>query len=129
MNDYQIALMEKALLDEPEMQRNAAALQSWADKLSLNGSEVTSSQLKNWLNNRKARLARAGKDVRAPMEVDITFPENQVGQALQHESPESPGDDNITSSVRGLQNTSEIGVYEDPEAGIGLSDFVDIGAS
>ncbi|KAG6787166.1 hypothetical protein POTOM_008799 [Populus tomentosa] len=163
MNDYQIALMEKALLDEPEMQRNAAALQSWADKLSLNGSEVTSSQLKNWtlcknlpvlllmqlsfelsigildrsvpgwqaetgnkLNNRKARLARAGKDVRAPMEVDITFPENQVGQALQHESPESPGDDNITSSVRGLQNTSEIGVYEDPEAGIGLSDFVDI---
>lgn len=42
------------------------------------------------LNNRKARLARAGKDVRAPMEVDITFPENQVGQALQHESPESP---------------------------------------
>jgi hypothetical protein len=36
MNDYQIALMEKALLDEPEMQRNAAALQSWADKLSLN---------------------------------------------------------------------------------------------
>ncbi|KAJ6390544.1 hypothetical protein OIU77_024703 [Salix suchowensis] len=128
MNDYQIALMEKALLDEPEMQRNAAALQSWSDKLSLNGSEVTPSQLKNWLNNRKARLARAGKDVRAPMEVDVTFPENQVGQALQHESPESPGEDNITSSVRGLQNTSEIGVFEDPEAGIGLSDFVDIGA-
>ncbi|KAG5251782.1 nodulin homeobox [Salix suchowensis] len=116
MNDYQIALMEKALLDEPEMQRNAAALQSWSDKLSLNGSEVTPSQLKNWLNNRKARLARAGKDVRAPMEVDVTFPENQVGQALQHESPESPGEDNITSSVRGLQNTSEIGVFEDPEA-------------
>ncbi|KAB5569406.1 hypothetical protein DKX38_003199 [Salix brachista] len=129
MNDYQIALMEKALLDEPEMQRNAAALQSWSDKLSLNGSEVTPSQLKNWLNNRKARLARAGKDVRAPMEVDVTFPENQVGQALQHESPESPGEDNITSSVKGLQNTSEIGVFEDPEAGIGLSDFVDIGAS
>jgi hypothetical protein len=36
MNDHQITLMEKALLDEPEMQRNAAALQSWADKLSLN---------------------------------------------------------------------------------------------
>ena len=36
MNDYQIALMEKALLDEPEMQRNAAALQSWSDKLSIN---------------------------------------------------------------------------------------------
>ncbi|XP_052302698.1 nodulin homeobox isoform X2 [Populus trichocarpa] len=129
MNDHQITLMEKALLDEPEMQRNAAALQSWADKLSLHGSEVTPSQLKNWLNNRKARLARAGKDVRAPMEVDNTFPEKQVGQAQQQDTPESPSEDNITSSARGLQNTSEIGVFGDPEAGIGLADFVDIGAS
>nr|XP_034904630.1 nodulin homeobox isoform X2 [Populus alba] len=129
MNDYQITLMEKALLDEPEMQRNAAALQSWADKLSLNGSEVTPSQLKNWLNNRKARLARAGKDVRAPMEVDNTFPEKQVGQAQRQDMPESPSEDNITLSSRGHQNTSEIGVFEDPEAGIGLADFVDIGAS
>ncbi|KAJ6873539.1 hypothetical protein NC651_032420 [Populus alba x Populus x berolinensis] len=108
MNDYQITLMEKALLDEPEMQRNAAALQ---------------------LNNRKARLARAGKDVRAPMEVDNTFPEKQVGQAQRQDTPESLSEDNITSSSRGLQNTSEIGVFEDPEAGIGLADFVDIGAS
>ncbi|KAL9347808.1 hypothetical protein Peur_059174 [Populus x canadensis] len=129
MNDYQITLMEKALLDEPEMQRNAAALQSWADKLSLHGSEVTPSQLKNWLNNRKARLARAGKDVRAPMEVDNTFPEKQVGQAQRQDTSESPSEDNITSSARGLQNTSEIGVFGDPEAGIGLADFVDIGAS
>ncbi|KAI5565301.1 hypothetical protein BDE02_14G115000 [Populus trichocarpa] len=129
MNDHQITLMEKALLDEPEMQRNAAALQSWADKLSLHGSEVTPSQLKNWLNNRKARLARAGKDVRAPMEVDNTFPEKQVGQAQQQDTPESPSENNITSSARGLQNTSEIGVFGDPEAGIGLADFVDIGAS
>ncbi|KAB5527487.1 hypothetical protein DKX38_021334 [Salix brachista] len=164
MNDYQITLMEKALLDEPEMQRNAAALQSWADKLSLHGSEVTPSQLKNWigvnhrcpgtlevqldvpglcyasnkfvnfcavtrLNNRKARLARAGKDVRAPMEVDNTFPEKQVGQEQRQDTPESPGEDKITSSARGLKNTSEIGVFEDPEAGIGLADFVDIGGA
>ncbi|KAJ6680245.1 NODULIN HOMEOBOX [Salix purpurea] len=129
MNDYQITLMEKALLDEPEMQRNAAALQSWADKLSLHGSEVTPSQLKNWLNNRKARLARAGKDVRAPMEVDNTFPEKQLGQEQRQDTPESPGEDKITSSARGLKNTSEIGVFEDPEAGIGLADFIDIGAS
>jgi hypothetical protein len=40
MNDHQITLMEKALLDEPEMQRNAAALQSWADKLSLHVSKM-----------------------------------------------------------------------------------------
>lgn len=35
MNDQQIAMIERALLDEPEMQRHAALLQSWADKLSL----------------------------------------------------------------------------------------------
>lgn len=34
MNDKQVTLIERALLDEPEMQRNAASLQSWADKLS-----------------------------------------------------------------------------------------------
>lgn len=34
MNDVQIKLIERALLDEPEMQRNAAALQAWADTLS-----------------------------------------------------------------------------------------------
>lgn len=34
MNDEQVALVERALLDEPDMQRNAASLQSWADKLS-----------------------------------------------------------------------------------------------
>ncbi|KAJ1383582.1 NDX1 homeobox protein [Sesbania bispinosa] len=35
MNDEQVKLIERAILDEPEMQRNAASLQSWADKLSL----------------------------------------------------------------------------------------------
>lgn len=34
MSDRQINLIEKALLDEPEMQRNSALLQSWADTLS-----------------------------------------------------------------------------------------------
>lgn len=34
MNDEQVALVERALLDEPDMQRNAASLQSWADRLS-----------------------------------------------------------------------------------------------
>ena len=34
MNDKQITLMERALLDEPDMQRNAALIQLWADKLS-----------------------------------------------------------------------------------------------
>lgn len=77
MNDKQISAIEEALLEEPEMQRNAALLQSWADKLSsqvltlttlmffsftitiflfdhriayyfFQGSEITASQLKNW---------------------------------------------------------------------------------
>ncbi|RDX99246.1 Nodulin homeobox, partial [Mucuna pruriens] len=34
MNDKQVTLIERALKDEPDMQRNAASLQSWADKLS-----------------------------------------------------------------------------------------------
>ncbi|VVB07080.1 unnamed protein product [Arabis nemorensis] len=62
MNDDQTGMIEKALAAEPDMQRNAASIQSWADKLSQEGSEViTASQLKNWLNNRKAKLARANK--------------------------------------------------------------------
>lgn len=76
MNDNQISLIERALLDEPDMQRNTVSIRSWADKLShyvcnthfthfeccnlvlyplischalcFQGSEVTSSQLKNW---------------------------------------------------------------------------------
>ncbi|PRQ26234.1 putative Homeobox domain-containing protein [Rosa chinensis] len=89
MNDEQVALVEKALIDEPDMQRNAASLQSWADKLSSHGSDVTSSQLKNWLNNRKARLART-KDVRAAPEFNA-LPDKQGVQGLRsNNSAESP---------------------------------------
>lgn len=35
MNDNQILMMEKALLDEPDMQRNTESIRSWAEKLSL----------------------------------------------------------------------------------------------
>ncbi|KAG8656856.1 nodulin homeobox isoform X2 [Manihot esculenta] len=99
MNDYQMTMIEKALVDEPDMQRNAASIQLWADKLSIHGSEVTFSQLKNWLNNRKARLARAGKDVRASMEVDNAHSERQSGPAVRHshDSPESHGEENVPS--------------------------------
>lgn len=34
MNDKQIAIIEKALMDEPDMHRNATSLLLWADKLS-----------------------------------------------------------------------------------------------
>ncbi|KAL5082466.1 hypothetical protein RYX36_010887 [Vicia faba] len=93
MNEEQVLTIERALVDEPDMQRNAALLQSWADKLSSNGSEVTSSQLKNWLNNRKARLARTAKDVR-PVTADVDNPvsDKQKGAALGcHDSPIAPG--------------------------------------
>lgn len=35
MNDKQISMIERALLDEPDMQRHAASLQSWAHILSI----------------------------------------------------------------------------------------------
>lgn len=49
----------------------------------------------NRLNNRKARLARAAKDNRAQPEVDDSLPDKQAeqGQALQPDSPESPGNE------------------------------------
>lgn len=40
MNDNQVMLIERALLDEPDMQRNATSIQSWADKLSLHVRQV-----------------------------------------------------------------------------------------
>ncbi|KAM7278809.1 hypothetical protein ACFE04_005943 [Oxalis oulophora] len=61
MNDKQVSLIEGALVDEPEMQRNTALIKIWADRLTLHGSEVTTSQLRNWINNRKAKLARLSK--------------------------------------------------------------------
>ncbi|KAM1815078.1 hypothetical protein TB1_027688 [Malus domestica] len=94
MNDMQVELVERALLDEPDMQRNAASVQSWAEKLSFHGSEVTCAQLKNWLNNRKARLARTAKDVRATPEADNALPEKQAGRGQRSNvSPDSPGGD------------------------------------
>ncbi|KAK9291768.1 hypothetical protein L1049_019718 [Liquidambar formosana] len=110
MNDKQMTLIERALLEEPDMQRNAASIQSWADKLSVHGSEVTSSQLKNWLNNRKARLARAAKDVRAMSEGENAFPDKQGGSGggSFYDSPESPGEDlNVPLTARGTRSTSE----------------------
>ncbi|KAL9683749.1 hypothetical protein QQ045_021174 [Rhodiola kirilowii] len=105
MNERQISLIEKALLDEPDMQRKAVSIQSWADKLCSYGSEVTSSQLKNWLNNRKARLARAAaKDVRVGPDGEISFPEKQGGSASGlYDSPESPaeGINGSSASARG----------------------------
>ncbi|XP_013619777.1 PREDICTED: uncharacterized protein LOC106326314 [Brassica oleracea var. oleracea] len=59
MSDDQVELMEKAIVDEPDMRRSAAWIKKWAEKLNQNGPRVTAMQLKNWLSNRRAKLARA----------------------------------------------------------------------
>ncbi|WZZ34614.1 hypothetical protein YC2023_018015 [Brassica napus] len=59
MCDDQVEMMEKAIVDEPDMRRSAAWIKKWAEKLNQNGPRVTAMQLKNWLSNRRAKLARA----------------------------------------------------------------------
>ncbi|KMS96882.1 hypothetical protein BVRB_7g180730 isoform A [Beta vulgaris subsp. vulgaris] len=100
MNDKQISMIERALQEEPDMHKNAASLQSWADRLSFHGAEVTFSQLKNWLNNRKAKLARAAKDGRPLSEENVTA-DKLVGSLVRtaSDSPESHIEDLPTSSA------------------------------
>ncbi|XP_038996188.1 nodulin homeobox-like isoform X1 [Hibiscus syriacus] len=116
MNDEQVAIIESALLDEPEMQRNTALIQSWADKLSHHGSEVTCSQLRNWLNNRKARLARLSKDARPPQEPDNAFAGKQGGPQQGHSAraPDSPGQETAPSNTRGTRSMSRMHTSENP---------------
>ncbi|CAF2141395.1 unnamed protein product [Brassica rapa subsp. narinosa] len=59
MSDDQVEMMEKAIVDEPDMRRSAAWIKKCAEKLNQNGPRVTAMQLKNWLNNRRAKIARA----------------------------------------------------------------------
>ncbi|OIV99370.1 hypothetical protein TanjilG_17180 [Lupinus angustifolius] len=121
MNDEQLTLIERAILDEPDMQRNAASLQSWAEELSLHGSEITSSQLKNWLNNRKARLARTVKDVQP--DVGNRVPEKQRGLILgSHDSPDSI---RHASKARKDLNLTRIASGDNPDPSI--AKFVDPG--
>ncbi|KAI7728869.1 hypothetical protein M8C21_029784 [Ambrosia artemisiifolia] len=85
MNHMQISMIEQALQNEPDMQRKSASLQLWAEKISHHGFEISSSQLKNWLNNRKAKLARAAaKDTSAPSGGDNN--DKQVGSGTDPES-------------------------------------------
>ncbi|KAE8726873.1 Detected protein of confused Function [Hibiscus syriacus] len=99
MNDEQVAIIERALLDEPEMQRNTALIQSWADKLSHHGSEVTCSQLRNW-------LARLCKDARPLQEPDNAFAGKKGGPQQGHSAraPDSPGQETAPSNARGTRS-------------------------
>ncbi|XP_057538904.1 nodulin homeobox isoform X2 [Amaranthus tricolor] len=86
--------------DEPDMHKSTTSLQSWANKLSIHGSEVTHMQLKNWLNNRKAKLARAAKDGR-PTSEENTKADKQVTPLRRtiSDSPESYNADFPVSSM------------------------------
>ncbi|GLU23970.1 hypothetical protein SLE2022_399440 [Rubroshorea leprosula] len=118
MNDKQVTIMERALLDEPDMQRNTASIKSWADKLSRHGSEVTCSQLRNWLNNRKARLSRASKEALAILEAENAFTGNQGGpsQGHSHNTHDSPGKEASTSNAQGTSVVSRINANEKSHA-------------
>ncbi|KAL1827401.1 nodulin homeobox [Daucus carota subsp. sativus] len=95
MNDRQTGMMEEVLKDKPDMQRHRDELQLWADRLSEHGSEVTASQLKNWLNNRRAKLARVAKDVRGLPEGDNSHNDKQGGSGVTvlNGSSETPVED------------------------------------
>ncbi|KAF5447022.1 hypothetical protein F2P56_032607 [Juglans regia] len=121
MNDKQIILIERALLDEPDMQRNAVSIQTWAEKLSLHGSEVTASQLKNWLNNRKARLARTAKDVRTTSDLDNALPDKQGGAG-----PVPSEDANARAKER-RDPRSMLRSVNGENSGSAMAEFVDIG--
>ncbi|XP_003578513.2 nodulin homeobox isoform X2 [Brachypodium distachyon] len=93
MNDGQVNEIENALNDEPEMHKNATSLQAWAEKLSGQGSEITSSQLKNWLNNRKAKLARVAKERGVPCEGDNADKPSTPATSHFGDSSESAGEE------------------------------------
>ncbi|KAI3881315.1 hypothetical protein MKW92_008047 [Papaver armeniacum] len=112
MNEKQIALIESALVGEPEMQRNAPMLQSLSDKLSAYGSEITSSQLKNWVNNRKARLLRISKEALPPSDMNSdrnnTF-EGNLGRTYDS-PPDSPREQGYVLRGGSNQTTPKSGV-------------------
>lgn len=51
MNERQISMIEKALLDEPDMQRRAVSIQIWADKLCAYVSELKPAYLLNFTSS------------------------------------------------------------------------------
>ncbi|KAJ1276605.1 hypothetical protein BS78_05G227600 [Paspalum vaginatum] len=107
MNSEQIDELEKALVDEPEMHKNAILLQNWSEKLSVQGPEITASQLKNWLNNRKAKLARMAKERGAPFEGENSDKPSTPATPHPGESSESAGEDSYLPPARVMNALSK----------------------
>uniref|UniRef100_A0ACD5UBI8 Uncharacterized protein n=1 Tax=Avena sativa TaxID=4498 RepID=A0ACD5UBI8_AVESA len=104
MNDGQVNEIENALIDEPEMHKNATSLQTWAEKLSRQGSEITSSQLKNWLNNRKAKLARIAKERGGPYDGENADKPSTPTTCHFGDSSESAGEESYLPPSRMLND-------------------------
>ncbi|KAG6415346.1 hypothetical protein SASPL_122757 [Salvia splendens] len=85
MNDKQIALIESALIDDPDMHCNATALRL--------------------LNNRKAKLARAAKDIRVSYDGDTA---DRLGGSGHLGSPRSSMDDARVSFSASGSNGDEV---------------------
>lgn len=127
MNDKQIALIETALQDEPEMQRNGHLLYLWTEKLrDLGSSDLTTSQLKNWLNNRKARLARAARESRTPdgenMMDKLSLARSSPAISAEHptimgsfyESPESNNGEDFYGALGGPRRGNKSARFSTP---------------
>lgn len=91
----------------------------------------------NRLNNRKARLARAAREARAPSEGENAYPDKPCGSSVGHfyDSPESPVDDfyvPLTTSRSSNQSTSKYSsggmIRTSSETEMPSSDFVDFAA-
>uniref|UniRef100_A0A0D3E4S6 ATP-dependent DNA helicase n=1 Tax=Brassica oleracea var. oleracea TaxID=109376 RepID=A0A0D3E4S6_BRAOL len=61
MNDEQIAIIEKSLMDEPHIRLKSATLQTWIDNLNHIGPQVTTTQLRKWIYNRRSKIAKTSK--------------------------------------------------------------------
>ncbi|CAM6086571.1 unnamed protein product [Calypogeia fissa] len=110
MNEHQIRTIEDALKGEPEMQRFPKLIQHWTNHLNEIGPEIAVHQLKNWLNNRKARLARIAREERGP-EVDIRGENSRQTRS----APGSAADQlHLTPTLAPDLNRSGDGTQRDP---------------
>nr|XP_024397278.1 nodulin homeobox-like isoform X6 [Physcomitrium patens] len=95
MSDKQVSVMEAALQFEPEMQRSPKLIQQWTNHLNSIGPEVAYHQLKNWLNNRKARIARQEREKQRQEEGDalMTRPEKSLpARSVASDDMDSPAE-------------------------------------
>ncbi|KAH9538566.1 hypothetical protein CY35_15G013600 [Sphagnum magellanicum] len=123
MSPAQVRIMENALLCEPEMQRSPRSIQHWTNHLNHMGPEVAYQQLKNWLNNRKSRIAREERDKQRAAEGEFL---NATGDKLQHtptdsavgspfEAPEGAKGDHVV-----LQDFAAVKCASQPHASLAL---------